>query len=121
MLRPILFLLPLLALSACGDLPEPFLGNPGATGRILAQPPTPRLAVPAPPDALLPDAGSAALAADLAKALQAQEVPAVAGKATHGDWRLIATAIQRGATVVPVFTVRDPQGKDHGKAEGAAI
>lgn len=121
MLRPILWLLPLLALVGCGDLPEPFLGNPGATGRILAQPPTPRLVVPPPRDALLPDAGSQTLAADLAQALQAQEVPAVAGDASRTDWRLVATATQRGATVVPVFTVLDPQGKDRGKTEGAAV
>jgi len=121
MLRPILWLLPLLALVGCGDLPEPFLGNPGATGRILAQPPTPRLVVPPPGNALLPDAGSQTLAADLAEALQAQEVPAVAGNAGRADWRLVATATQRGATVVPVFAVLDPQGKDRGQTEGAAV
>ena len=49
--------LPLL-LTACGDLPEPFLGNPGATARRLAQPPTPRLAVPPMGNMLLPDAAS---------------------------------------------------------------
>ncbi len=121
MLRPILCLLPLLALVGCGDLPEPFLGNPGASGRILAQPPTPRLAVPPPGNALLPDAGSQTLAADLAQALQAQEVPAVAGDAGRTEWRLVATAAQRGATVVPEFTVLDPQGKERGKTEGAAV
>jgi hypothetical protein len=121
MLRSILCLLPLLALAACGDLPEPFLGNPGANGRILAQPPAPRLVVPPPGNALLPDAGSQALAADLAKALQAQEVPAVTSGGGRADWRLIATASQRGATVVPEFTVLDPQGKDRGKTEGAAV
>jgi hypothetical protein len=121
MLRSILWLLPLLALVGCGDLPEPFLGNPGANGRILAQPPAPRLAVPPPGNALLPDAGSQALAADLAQALQAQEVPAVASAAGRTDWRLVATAAQRGATVVPEFTVVDPQGKQRGKTEGAPV
>jgi hypothetical protein len=121
MLRPILWLLPLLALVGCGDLPEPFLGNPGVTGRILAQPPAPRLAVPPPATALLPDAGNQALAADLATALQAQEVPAVAGDAAPTEWRLVASASQRGATVVPEFTVLDPQGKDRGKTQGAAV
>ncbi len=121
MLRSILWLLPLLALVGCGDLPQPFLGNPGPNGRILAQPPAPRLAVPPPGNALLPDAASQALAADLAKALQAQEVPAVAGEAGHTEWRLVATAAQRGATVVPEFTVVDPQGKDRGKTEGTAV
>ena len=121
MLRSILWFLPLLALVGCGDLPEPFLGNPGATGRILAQPPTPRLAVPPPGNALLPDAGSQVLAADLAQSLQAQEVPAVAGDAGRTDWRLVATASIRGPTVVPEFTVLDPQGKERGKTEGAAV
>jgi hypothetical protein len=121
MLRPILWLLPLLALAGCGDLPQPFLGNPGATGRILARPPTPRLAVPPPANALLPDEGNRMLAADLAKALQAQEVPAVPGTAERTEWRLETTAAQRGETVVPTFTVRDPQGKDRGNAEGAPV
>jgi hypothetical protein len=121
MLRSILWLLPLLALVGCGDLPEPFLGNPGATARRLAQPPAPRLAVPPAGDALLTDAGSQALATDLAQALQAQEVPAVAGSAGHTEWRLVATAAQRGAAVVPTFTVLDPQGKNRGNTEGAAV
>jgi hypothetical protein len=121
MLRSILWLAPLLVLAGCGDLPEPFLGNPGANGRILAQPPAPRLTVPPPGNALLPDAGSQTLAAELAQALQAQEVPAVAGDAGRTDWRLVASASQRGTTVVPEFTVLDPQGKDRGKAEGAAV
>ena len=121
MLRSILWLLPLLALVGCGDLPEPFLGNPGATARILAQPPTPRLVVPPPVNALLPDAASQTLAADLAQALQAQEVPAVAGNADSMGWRLVASAAQRDATVVPEFAVLDPQGKERGKTEGAAV
>jgi hypothetical protein len=121
MLRSILWLLPLLALVGCGDLPEPFLGNPGATARILARPPTPRLVVPPPGDALLADAASQALAGDLAQSLQAQEVPAVAGKSDTPEWRLVATAAQRGASVVPEFTVLDPQGKDRGKTEGEAV
>ncbi len=121
MLRSILWLLPLLALVGCGDLPEPFLGNPGANGRILARPPTPRLGVPPAGNALLPDAGSQALATDLAHALQAKEVPAVADEPGRTEWRLVATAAQRGETVVPSFTVIDPTGKERGKTEGAAV
>ena len=121
MRRLILCLVPILALAACGDLPEPFLGNPGATARRLAQPPTPRLAVPPPSDALLPDAASAALANALAEDLRKQEVPAVAARAQSTDWRLTATATQRGGMVVPVFTVRDPKDKDQGTAEGTAV
>ena len=55
-LTRLLYLVPLLSmLTACGDLPEPFLGNPGATARRLAQPLTPLLAVPPGTDTLLPD------------------------------------------------------------------
>ena len=47
LLLPLMFLL-----AACGDLPEPFIGNPGATARRLAQPLTPLLAVPPGSDTL---------------------------------------------------------------------
>ncbi len=110
-----------LFLTACGDLPEPFLGNPGATAMRLAQPPTPRLAVPPQGDMLLPDAGSRGLADQLATALQQVEVPAVAQASQHTDWTLVGHAEQHGDTVVPVFTVRDPQGKDKGNAEGEPV
>ena len=121
MRRPSLFLLPLLGIAACGNLPQPFRGDPGVNGRILAQPPAPRLAVPPPPEALLPDAGSRTLAIDLAQALQSQQVPAVAAAPGRTDWRLVATASERGTTVVPLFTVLDPQGKDRGRTEGAPV
>jgi hypothetical protein len=110
-----------LLLAACGDLPEPFIGNPGATARKLAVPLTPRLAVPVPTDALLPDSAAATLAAALAYALQANEVPAVLGREKATDWRLATRAEQRGATVVPVFTVFNPKGEDQGNAEGAPV
>ena len=118
--RLILCLL-LLFLTRCGELPEPFLGNPGAAGRILAQPPTPRLAVPSPTDALLPDAANGALAESLAKALQAQEVPAVPGAADKYEWQLVTTAKLQGPVVVPQFTVLNPQGKARGTAQGAPV
>jgi len=110
-----------LLLAACGDLPEPFIGNPGATARKLAVPLTPRLAVPIPTDALLPDAAATTLAAALAYALQAHEVPAVLGREKATDWRLATRAELRGGTVVPVFTVFNPKGEDQGTAEGAAV
>jgi hypothetical protein len=113
-------LLPLL-LGSCGDLPEPFLGNPGAVARRLAQPPTPRLAVPAPGDMMLPDVAGRGLAEALASDLQGAEVPAVAQPAQRTDWTLSARAEQRGSSVVPVFTVRDPQGQDKGNTEGAPV
>ena len=115
-----LLLLPLL-LASCGDLPEPFLGNPGVAGRQLAQPPTPRLAVPPPANALLPDAASKQFAGALAAGLQAQEVPAVADKVRTNDWQLVATAEQRGGTVVPMFRVLNPKGEDKGHTEGSPV
>jgi hypothetical protein len=112
--------LPLL-LSACGDLPQPFLGNPGATARVLAQPPTPRLAVPPPGQALLSDQAAATFATALADALQQREVPAVAGAAQPGDWRLEVSAGMNGAIVVPVYRVIDPKGVDRGKIDGTEL
>lgn len=116
-----LSLLLLLLLASCGDLPEPFLGNPGANGRVLAQPPTPRLAVPAPANALLPDEASRQFAGTLATGLQALEVPAFPEPVHSGDWRLVTTADNRGSNIVPVFHVIDPGGKEKGKTEGAPV
>jgi hypothetical protein len=119
--RLLALLAPLPLLAACGDLPRPFQGQPGATAMRLAQPPPPRLAIPAPTNALLTDAGSQALADAVADGLQAREVPAVAGPVRDGDWRLITTAGERGGAIVPVFTVEDPKGEDKGKAEGKPV
>jgi hypothetical protein len=122
-MRPLRLLLLLLAWlpAACGDLPQPFLGNPGATARRLAQPPAPRLAIPPPPDALLSDESSTTFSKILALELQNQEVPAVQGAPQRGDWRLTVVAHQQPGGVVPVYTVYDPTGKDQGKAEGTPI
>ena len=108
-------------LAACGDLPEPFLGNPGATARRLAQPMTPLLAVPPGSETLLPDAANQELAKQIAPALQATEVPALVRTPEKTDWRLITTAQRDGDFVTPMFSVQDPQGKEQGVAEGEKV
>ncbi len=110
-----------LALPACGDLPEPFLGNPGATARRLAQPLTPLLAVPPGTDTMLPDAANQDLASRIATALQATEVPALVREPQKTDWRLITRARRDGDAVKPMFVVMDPQGKEEGAAEGEPV
>jgi hypothetical protein len=119
--RALLLLLLAVSLAGCGELSRPFAGNPGATARRLSQPPPARLAVPVPAVALMADAAGAALADALATALQAQDVPAVAGPSHPGDWSLVTGAELRGAEVVPVFTVQNPAGQDQGATEGAAV
>ncbi len=119
---PYCLLIILLGLSACGDLPEPFLGNPGATARRLAKPPAPLLAVAPGTDTLLPDQANKDLAEQLAKALQATEVPAmVRGTPEKTDWRLITRATQSSNMVSPEFSVVDPDGKEEGKAVGEPV
>jgi hypothetical protein len=110
-----------LALAACGDLPEPFLGNPGATARRLSQPLTPLLAVPPGTDTLLPDAANQELAKQIATALQATEVPAMVRTPERTDWRLITRVSHDGDYVAPQFSVQDPQGKEEGSAEGEKV
>jgi hypothetical protein len=116
-----LALLLCLSLTACGDLPEPFIGNPGATARRLAQPLTALLAVPPGTDTLLSDASSEELAQQIAAALQATEVPALARQPEKTDWRVITRAERDGDSVRPLFSVRDPQGKEQGSTEGENV
>ena len=117
----LLALLLCLTVSACGDLPEPFLGNPGATAQRLAKPLTPLLAVPPGTDTLLPDAASRDLAKQLATALQATEVPAMVRQPAKTDWRLVTRAELDGNGVKPLFSVQDPQGKERGSAVGEVV
>ena len=112
--------LPLL-LAACGDLPQPFAGRPGATAARLIQPPPPRLAVPAPTHALLTESAADTLAGAVADALVDREVPAVAHEARRGDWQLAINAELRDARVVPTYTVRDERGRAQGTATGVAM
>ncbi len=111
----------LLTLAACGNLPRPFEGRPGATATRLSQPPPVRLAVVTPAaDVLRADAG-AVLAAALAEALVAQDVPAVASRPADGDWRLVVTTAPQGRLVVPLYTVFDPIGRNVGTAQGDPV
>ncbi|MBP0443378.1 hypothetical protein J8J14_01180 [Roseomonas sp. SSH11] len=109
------------ALLACGPLPQPFRGNPGAEARRLAAPPAYRIAVPRPNAALLPDVASSDFAVVVAEALQAAEVPAVAGPPAPLDWRLDIKAEQDGRSVTPAYAVVDADGKVLGEARGAAV
>lgn len=114
-------LLPLLLLGGCGDLPQPFLGRPGANALRLAQPPPSRLAVPPPTDALLPDAEANAWSQATAAALVAQDLPASANQPLRGDWRLLLTARTEGAMVVPTYTVTNPNGEPQGSLDGPPV
>ncbi len=109
--------MPLLA-AGCGDLPQPFAGNPGATALRLARPPPPRLVVPVPGSALLPAPDAAAWAKAMADALVAEEIPAFATTPLQGDWQLVMTATTQGQTVVPHFSVLDSFGKSRGDVNG---
>ncbi len=109
-----------LAVAGCGDLPRPFMNNPGATATRLLRPPPARLAVPPPSEALLSDEASAAFAKDVADALVGQEVPSFAGAVQKGDWRLVLSAEAKGQSVVPTYTVFDPTGNTRGSTDGPA-
>lgn len=109
------------ALTACGDLPEPFLGNPGATARRLAQPVTPLLAVPVGTNTMLTDAESKALADQLARSLQAIELPAIVQPPDKVAWSVVTRADRDGEYVVPRYSILDPTGKERGTAEGERI
>ena len=108
-----------LSLTACGDLPEPFLGEPGATARRLAVPLTPMLAVPPPSDALLNPQGTRDFADLLALSLQREDVPTLARVPHKTDWRLGVTAARKGEQVVPRYAILDPSGHEQGAIDGA--
>lgn len=120
-LTPTAALVCLALLAACGDYPEPFLGNPGRAGAILSLPPSPRLSVSLPTGALLADAAAGAYATDIAAALDAHSVPAIVGGTRAPDWRLSVGAELHGQSVVPVYAVLNPKGVAQGSADGAPI
>lgn len=112
----------LLSLAACGDLPQPFLGHPGAAAERLAQPPPSRLAVLSPTESLLPAAAAEAWATAVADALRTEEVPATAdARHRRSDWSLVLSAEVRGAEVVPSYAVQNPSGEPQGFSEGAPV
>lgn len=115
-----LALLPLL-LAACGDLPQPYRGNPGGMAGRLAAPPPYRVAVPTPEAALLNGAESEAFAKAIAQALLRREVPAAAEEPLPLDWRLAVDMRLEGARVIPRYALFDPDGAPQGLAEGSAI
>ena len=113
--------LALLALAACGDLPQPFRGNPGGMAGRLVVPPPYRLAVPPPEAAMLTATESEAFAKAVAEALLKREVPAVAEAPLPLDWRLTMDMRLEGNRVVPRYALFDPDGAPQGGAEGSAI
>lgn len=119
-MRPALLLL-LLLLAACGGLPQPFFGNPGAIGSRLAEPPPSRLAVPTPAQSLLSDAGGDAWAKATAAALANEALPASHAAVRKGDWTLALSADMRGPNVQPSYAVIDSTGTPQGTAQGAPV
>ena len=113
--------LALLALAACGDLPQPFRGNPGGMAGRLVVPPPYRLAVPPSEAAMLTSTESEAFAKAIAEALLKREVPAVAEAPLPLDWRLTIDMRLEGNRVVPRYALFDPDGAPQGVAEGSAI
>jgi hypothetical protein len=110
-----------LLVAACGDLPRPFEGRPGAIGSRLSQPPPARLAVVPTGQVLLGDAAAGQYASAVAEAMQEEALPAVAEPVRPGDWRLELSAALRGSQVVPGFRVRDPAGAERGLAEAQPV
>ncbi len=111
----------MLLLAGCGDLPQPFLGRPGATALRLAQPPPSRLDIPLPTSSLLTDGAASAWSSALADALVAQELPAIAHNVGRGDWSLVLSAELQDGSVIPTYTVMDPSGRPQGASQGPPV
>ncbi|MCQ8279556.1 hypothetical protein NFI95_14010 [Acetobacteraceae bacterium KSS8] len=109
------------ALAGCGDLPQPFAGNPGAAALRLAAPPPPRLDVPTPTGALLADRDAALWSKALVAGLLSHEVPAVAQPRRRNDWSLVVTAQTNGAEVVPHYAILGPNGRVRAERDGAPV
>ncbi|OYV32807.1 MAG: hypothetical protein B7Z80_25825 [Rhodospirillales bacterium 20-64-7] len=123
-MKKLFILTPLLAplvLAACGTLPEPFYGNPGREGAMLATPPAPVLIIPPPGRALLGDDAAKRYADDLATALLKQDVPSLAAPAAKNQWTLEITAKLAGNNVLPAYTVIGPDHHRYGTDNGAPV
>ena len=116
----------MLLLAACGTYPEPFLGNPGLAAARLAVPPPPRLDVPTPATALLPENDAASFAQALAQALAQHDVPAISGPTRKGDWWLRVTADlaagdPKQRMIAVTYTVYNPHGVAEGSTAAAPV
>lgn len=115
-------LLALLALPACGDLPQPHRGRPGGLASGLRIPLAVRLAIPPPAEALMTDDAARRYAEALSEALQAADVPATATSTPLPlDWRLIVTAQNTGATVIPRYVITNADGQEQGAVAGPPV
>ncbi len=77
--------------------------------------------MPAPSTSLLADDAAQAWARATAAALVSRTVPAVAHPARRGDWRLVLSAQDEGADVVPSYAIENPAGKTQGTITGAPV
>ncbi|UPY39269.1 hypothetical protein [Sediminicoccus sp. KRV36] len=112
----------LLALSACGGFPQPHRGNPGGLAGGLRIPLAVRLAIPPPPEALLTDDAALRYAEAVSEALQAVDVPATATATPLPlDWRLIITAQNTGAIVIPRYVITNADGQEQGAVAGPPV
>jgi hypothetical protein len=107
--------------TSCGDLPQPFAGNPGRNALQLAVPPPPKLMVPSPTDGLLPAHDAEVWAHAVTDALVAEEIPAFAAASHPGEWTLRLSASLDGSQVTPHYKLLDWKGGDRGEVVGHAV
>jgi hypothetical protein len=114
----------LLLATACGNLPQPFRGNPGGNAARLALPPAYRIAVPPPSDVLLTDEATHDLAEAMAIALRDAEVPATVTAPQPLDLQLSIVAQRPESnrnTVVPRYTLYNADGSSLASNVGAPV
>jgi hypothetical protein len=114
----------LLLAAACGDLPQPYRGNPGGDAVRLALPPAYRISVVPPSDALLTDEATKDLAEAVAIALRDAEVPAVSAAPLPLDLRLTIVAQRPDSnrdSVVPRYTLVNADGRSLASNTGAPV